>query len=66
MEVAATRKLRVNVTLPLPQKRFLLLSLGSDAGQLHRFLPTVKSLPGAVTRSWPSIAVPLALVLHSS
>lgn len=60
MKIAATWKLRDNVTLTLPQNVQTFLSLGPDAGQLYRFLPTVKSPPGAVPQSWQSVAVPPA------
>ena len=60
MEVAATWRLGVHVTLPAPQRVWAFLSLVSDAGQLSSFLPTVKSPPGAVTQSWQSTALPLS------
>lgn len=58
MTIAATGKLRDNVTLTSPKDVQTSLSLGPEAGQLYRFLPTVKSPPGAVPQSWQSVAVP--------
>lgn len=65
MKIAATWKLRDNVTLTSPKHVQTFLSLGPDAGQLYRFLPTANSPPGAC-RSPGRVLLSLLPLLHSS
>lgn len=53
-------RMETNVAPRFSQKVQAFLSLEPDAGQLYRFVSTVRSPPAAMTQSWQSIAAPPA------